>query len=129
MRGLCRTVISFFLLATFGQIVFSQTSPSAARARKIAEIDAETRPAEIKARLDSFSAAVKNEPGSRGWLYYYPGTTLAGAALRLTFIGEKYAGGRHRSGRVYECVSVARQRACVCSGILRPWVDSQTPVD
>ena len=90
MRSPCRTIILFLLLATSCQTVFSQTSPSDGTARKIAEIDAETRPADIRARLDAFAAAVKNEPGSRGWLYYYPGTTLPGAALRLTFIAEKY---------------------------------------
>ena len=86
----CRTIIFFLLLATSSQIALSQTTASAAQARKIAEIDAETRPADITARLDAFSAAVKNEPGSRGSLYYYPGTTLPGAAFRLKSIAEKY---------------------------------------
>ena len=84
----CRTVILFFLLATPGQIGLSQTSP--AQARKIAEINAETLPADMTARLDAFRAAVKNEPGSMGSLYYYPGATLPGAAFRLKSIAEKY---------------------------------------
>jgi hypothetical protein len=87
----CRTFILFFLLATSIQITSAQTAPSAtAQARKIAEIDAETRPADVTARLDAFRAAVTSEPGSRGWLYYYSGVTLPGAALRLKSIAEKY---------------------------------------
>lgn len=85
-----RTLILFFLLATSSQTDLSQTSSSNTRARKIAEIDAETSAVELTARLDAFSTAVKSEPGSRGWLYYYPGTTLPGAALRLEAIAEKY---------------------------------------
>lgn len=85
-----RTLILFFLLAASSQIGFSQTSPSSTQARKIAEIDAQTSHVELTARLDAFIAAVKSEPGSRGWLFYYSGAALPGAAFRLLSIAEKY---------------------------------------
>lgn len=85
-----RTFIIVFLLAASSQIGISQTSSSIAQARKIAEIDTETSPGDLTARLDALTTAVKSEPGSRGWLYYYPGTRLPGAALRLEAIAEKY---------------------------------------
>jgi len=85
-----RTFVLFFLLAASSQIAFSQTSSSVAQARKIAEIDPQTNHVELTARLDALIAAVRSEPGSRGWLFYYSGAKLPGAASRLLFIAEKY---------------------------------------
>ncbi len=90
MPNTYRASILLLLLVISIQLTFAQTTSPALEARKVTEIDAETSPAQITARLDEFAAAVKNEPGSRGWLYYYSGVTLPGAAFRLKAIAEKY---------------------------------------